>query len=227
MIRFGIVSEVKKGFARVKIEELDGIVTDWLPVLKTKSKSDVESWPLEVNEHVVVAFDQFNEAAVILGAIHNNEDAPDEGESAGKWRKVFSDGTVLEYDKNAHKLNVDVKGDIAAKTTGKASIDATGNVDVKSMATATVQALNVKATATTLVEIEAPAITLKGPVTVTGPLAAAAISTTGGGAITSTGDITTTGVITGGQVKEGAVRLGTHKHIGVQTGGGTSGIPTP
>lgn len=41
------------------------------------------------------------------------------------------------------------------------------------------------------------------------------------------GNISTTGTIEGGTVKQGLIVLGTHKHTGVQTGGGTSGGPTP
>lgn len=42
-----------------------------------------------------------------------------------------------------------------------------------------------------------------------------------------TGNIITSGNIEGGTVKQGTIVLGTHRHTGVQTGGGTSGGPTP
>ncbi len=43
----------KPGFAKVYFEGDDKIVTDWWPVLQRTSLKDKESWPLNVNEHVV------------------------------------------------------------------------------------------------------------------------------------------------------------------------------
>jgi len=51
------------------------------------------------------------------------------------------------------------------------------------------------------------------------------ISAPGGAPIT--GDFEVTGQLKGATVMAGSIGLGTHKHTGVQTGGGTSGTPTP
>lgn len=208
MLKFGIISDVKKGFAKVAFLE-DDLVTDWWPVLVKKSLTDKESWPLEVNEHVACISDENCENGVILGAIYSETDAPDTGEGAGKFRKKFSDGTLIEYDKAAHKLTADVKGSLKAITTGAAEIE--GN--------------EVKAKGTVKIEATAPVINLTGNVVVSGSLVAASIATSGGGAITSSGDISTSGTITGAQIIEGSVRLGTHVHPGVQTGAGSTGGP--
>lgn len=214
MIKFGIISEVKPGFGKVSFEE-DGIVTDFLPVLVRKSKTDKESWPLEVNEHVVCLMEEDMETGVILGAIPNEQDAPDPGEAAGKFRKRFADGTVLEYDSKAHVLTVDVKGQLKAITTGAAEIDAKGPATVKSAVKATVEAL---------------AIELKGNVVVSGSLTAGAISTNtangGTGKLQIAGDIESTGQITATDVKAGSVSLKTHIHPGVQPGSGSTGAPS-
>lgn len=65
------------------------------------------------------------------------------------------------------------------------------------------------------VTIQAPTITLQGNVHTTGTLQQ-------DGAVTANSTITATG-----EVKGKGIPLSTHKHTGVQTGGGTSGPPTP
>lgn len=213
MFKYGIISEVKNGYAKVSFAD-DDIVSDWLPVLVHKSKSDKESWQLEINEHVVCLVDEYCNEGVILGAISSEADSPDPDEGPGKFRKLFSDGTLIEYDKNSHKLTVDVKGELEATTTGKASINA--GTDLEGNAT-------VKAT------IKAPMIELTGNVIVSGTLSAAAISTVpgagGDGKMQIAGDIESTGQISGTDVKAGEISLLTHKHSGVTTGAGVSGTP--
>ncbi len=207
--KLGIVSETKKGYVRVNFIE-DEIVSDWLPVGVRKSMNQKESWPLEINEHVFCMMDEHCEHGVVLCAIHNETDVPDSGESAGKFRKKFSDGTILEYDVNTHKLKADVKGDV--------DIISSTNLSAKSTVKATVESASV--------EIEAAVIALKGNVaitgtaTVSGTITAAGIATVGGGAVTSSGDISTTGdVIAGGK------SLKNHTHGGIQPGGGTTSPP--
>jgi phage baseplate assembly protein V len=215
-LKYGIVSEVKKGFVRVKFEEDDGIVSDWLPALVKKSKTDKESNPLEINEHVVCIMDRYCEEGICLGAIYNEVDTPDPGEAAGKFRKLFSDGTLIEYDKNAHKLTVDVKGTLEAKATGDVSIDTNSNL---------------KGTAGINATIEAPAINLTGNVVVSGSLEAAAIAVAAGGSVSMKdgaklnidGGISTTGEIDASDVKAGTVSLLTHVHPGVQSGPSLTG----
>lgn len=231
MLRYGIISDVKKGFVKVFLEQ-DEIVTDWIPVLVRKSLNDKESFQLEVNEHVVCLMDEKCNEGVCLGAIPNTSDVPDDGEAPGKFRKKFADGTVIEYDRIGHKLTVDVKGELQAKTTGKALIEATGDVEVTTGA-------NVKATAATKAEVTAPNIELTGAVKITGAvqilgaLSAGAISTVAGagggsgaievqGNFSVTGEIAATGQIEGSDVKAGAISLLTHKHTAPSGGGATS-----
>ena len=104
--KYGIVSEVKPGFAKVYFEGDDGIVTDWWPVIQRTSLKDKESWPLNVNEHVACLCDERLEEGVVLGAVYSDADTPDSGATAGKFRQVFEDGALVEYDKAAHKFKV-------------------------------------------------------------------------------------------------------------------------
>ncbi|UAY57284.1 phage baseplate assembly protein V [Arachidicoccus terrestris] len=232
ILKYGLVCEVKPGYAKVNFDDDDDLATDWLPVLVRRSQSDKESWQLEINEHVVCLMINDGDDGVIIGAIYSDEDTPDNGEAAGKFRKLFSDGTLIEYDKTLHKLTASVKGDIAINAAGDAQISAK-NIQAVATQKAAVSAAEIEATGSTSAKIVSPVITLQGAVTVTGALTAATIATTGGGAITSTGDMNITGKIeAGGEIKGGSVvvgdiDLGTHTHSGVTTGAGTSGPPVP
>lgn len=214
--KYGIVCEVKPGFVKVSFEE-DQIVSDFLPVLLRKSKTDKESWPLEINEHVVCIMDESCDEGVCLGAITNTEDTPDPGEGPGKFRKIFADGTFIEYDKNSHELTVDVKGKLTGKTTGEVFIDAGTNLKGNAAVKAIVTAPNIELTG---------AVKITGALLVTGAVTAAGIATTGGGSIVAEGDISTQGGINAtGDIVAGTKSLKTHVHTGVQTGGGVSGPP--
>lgn len=217
MIKYGIISQVEKGRAKVNFEE-DGFVSDLLPVLVRKSKTDKENWQLEVDEHVVCIMDDRCDEGVILGAIVNNIDVPDEEEGAGKYRKRFADGTFIEYNRNTGVLTVDVQGDIIANATGSITAEAQGEIMGKSSVKATIQAPDVTLQGN---------VNVSGTLTVSGALSAASIATSGGGAITATGDITVSGSITAtGAIQSGAISLSEHKHL-APSGGGTTGPALP
>lgn len=216
--KYGIVSEVKPGFAKVWFEE-DDISTDWWPVLMRTSLKDKESWPLNVQEHVVCLCNSHCEDGVILGAIHSEADPVDGGAGPGKFRKVFDDGSVIEYDKTTHKLTANIVGQVEIKAT----------LDIKASSETTITA-----EATVQANIEAPIIQLKGNVTVIGTITAAGISATpmagvpgATGKITAQSDIETTGNIKGADVLAGAISLVSHKHGGVQSGLSSTGPAAP
>lgn len=48
----GIVKAAKPGFARVQFPDLDGLLSDWLPLVVKKSLKDRECLTLDVGEHV-------------------------------------------------------------------------------------------------------------------------------------------------------------------------------
>lgn len=206
-LKYGLVSDVRPGEAKVYFDA-EGFPSDWLPVLVRKSKTDKESWPLEVNEHVICLMTDGCDEGVILGAISNAEDAPDSAEGAGKFRKRFADGTIIEYDKNEHLLTADVKGKLIAKTSGDIVVEAGTGLKATVEGNAEVEAASIKCKATISAEIESVLIKLTGNTKVTGSLEI-------------------NGDLTANTVKAGLVDLAAHKHIGVQTGSGMTGPATP
>jgi phage baseplate assembly protein V len=112
-----------------------------------------------------VLLDAQGEDGVVLGCVNSEVDPPPVA-SADKWHRAFKDGTVIEYDRTAHKLTVDAQGDMTIKASGPIKIEAQ-NVEVQAL-TATVNA-QVKTA------VNAPLIELNAPLTKTGPLLVAGL----------------------------------------------------
>lgn len=218
MLKFGIITEVDatKGLAKVKFDGEDGIVSDWLPMSQAKTKEDKFIIPFDINEHVWCMMDEHVEAGVVGGAIYDESNDDTEGAN-DKIRLQFVGGLFVEFERSSNTLAIGGTGDfnIDIDGTGK------GKVNIKCNEAVIESLTSVEVKAVTEIKLTAPVITCSGALT------AASIATSGAGAITGSGDMNITGIITGGQVKEGTIRLGTHKHIGVTIGGGTSGTPTP
>jgi phage baseplate assembly protein V len=210
MLRFGNVTEVDpaKGYARVTFTD-DGIVSDWLQFITLGAVKDNFSHTFSINEQVACLMDENSEEGVILGAIFNEKTSPIDG-GDGIFRVKFDDDSVIEYNRNSHEYKLDIKG--------KINITAQSEINVN--------AVNANITATAIAKIQAPAIELTGAVAISGGLTVGGtISAPGGGAIS--GNLEVTGQLKGATVTNGTISLGTHKHTGVTTGGGTSGTPIP
>lgn len=196
-LRFGLVTQVDAAVAKARVrfpvdvetEEAgeEGMESHWLAVGHRWSLGAREFVMPTIGEQVACLMDERCRYGVILCGVYSEADTPPEA-PAKAWRREWPDGTILQYDPEAHELLAHVEGTV--------TLEATGDVVVHSDADATVQA---GGTAT----VQAPDIFLDGDVRVSG-------------------DITADGEITAGTIP-----LTTHKHIGVTTGGGTSGTPVP
>ncbi len=119
-IRVGIVDSTNpaKVTARVKIPDLDDLISHDLQVLQRKTRKDKDYWNPDLEEEVLCLFlGNGLERGFVLGALYNKEDKPP-ANSQDKRCIVFEDGTRLEYDRKEHKLTADVKGDAVISTTG-------------------------------------------------------------------------------------------------------------
>lgn len=118
----GIVAQSKPGFARVRFDDLDGMMTDWLPTThaNTQNNKDVEA--LDVGAQVSCLLDARMEDGCILGAHYSEVDAVPVS-SNDKWHKRFADGTTLEYDRSTHSLQVNVVGTIVVKAAESIMLD--------------------------------------------------------------------------------------------------------
>lgn len=160
LLKFGIVTQIDetKALVRVQFQDIDGVLSYWLPVMQLKTLKDKQYWMPDLNEHVVCLLDEHGEEGVVIGAIYSQADAVPVS-SKDKYHVKFEDGTIIEYDRANHKLYADVKGDIEAKATGNATVDIGGNlaatvggeVDISGGSQVTV-------TGATAITLQAPAI---------------------------------------------------------------------
>ncbi|WP_051754559.1 phage baseplate assembly protein V [Thermodesulfobacterium commune] len=128
MIRRGIVVAVdeKTGKVRVQFPDLDGLVSNWLPVVFQKTCKDKHYWMPDVGEYVVVAFDEEGEKSdgYVLGAFYNEKDTVPEVANKDKFFVRFEDGTEIEYDRKSHKLRISVRGDVLIEADGNMTLKA-------------------------------------------------------------------------------------------------------
>lgn len=206
---FGIVTEVDaaRGWARTRLPEYDNLETAFLPVLQRRTHRDKALDLPDVGEQVALLLDLRGEDGVILGAIWSEVDAVPQTEGPDVDVRRYADGTVLRYDRAAHKLTADVQGEIVATCTGKADVTAEGAVRVESK---------------TALTLAAPRIALKGALSMQAYEGSGPTTAEIDGPLTvKRGDVT----VPDNDVKAGDVSLKKHRHGGVDTGGGTSGPP--
>lgn len=207
-LKFGKITEVDeaKGLAKVTFKEDDNLVTRFLPMSMPKTLQDKFIIPYDVNEHVWCIMDEFCEDGVICGAIYDAANQPPGGSATGISMIKFVPNLSLKYDRNSKTLSIegdehfilDISGDVTINCKN-ANVTATEKVTVN---------------ATTEMDITTPLTKIVGDVEITGD-------------VDVTGNITATAKVEGAEVKEGSIRLGTHKHSGVVSGGALSGTPTP
>jgi len=222
MLRFGHITEIdaSKCYARVTFMD-DGIVSAPLQIVTMGALNNKFFHIFDINEQVAVLMDSDSVEGVILGAVFNDGTNPDGGNN-DVFRVKFPDNSSIEYNRGTHEYNIDIKGKVNIISEGETHIEA--------------QIVSVDATMVTIeaeaVTVDATAVTMSGTLTVAGALVAASLvassgGISGGGMTADGGDLSVTGEVSGATVVAGTVDLGTHVHSGVQTGGGTSGPPTP
>ncbi|WP_430735168.1 phage baseplate assembly protein V [Halodesulfovibrio aestuarii] len=199
LVRIGTVHSVdyQKNTARV---EFGQVVTDYLPWLTTRAAGNRTYDSLEVGEQVFVITPPGQALGVIVGVLNQTAyPAPDHSPEVQKT--IYKDGSVISYDRAAHVLAADIKGDVKVVATGNIQVEATQAVDVEAGTTATITAKN---------------INLNGIITLNGPLSQGGGSN--GGNASFKGSLHTTDDITTDSDVVARVSLNSHTH-GCRDGG--------
>lgn len=139
-LRFGKVVGVTGGAARVQLEDGQGMVSAPLPTLQRRVLKDQEIKLPDDGEPVACLFaGQGLEAGVVLGAVYSQA-TPDPEQARQLEFSRFSDGTVIFYDRGAHKFYADIKGDVDLETTGTATVKAEKEILAESLVNITLRA---------------------------------------------------------------------------------------
>lgn len=111
-----------------------------LPTLQRRVLQDQEIKLPDDGEPVAVLFSgQGLEAGVVLGACYSPT-APDPRQQRQLEYSRFSDGTVVFYDREAHKLVAHVEGDAEIETKGTITAKAQKDIRVESATNITLRA---------------------------------------------------------------------------------------
>jgi len=119
----------------VKFPARGDVESWWLEVLQRNTFTNKDNGLPDIGELVAVLLDDKEEAGCILGAVYTEANKPP-SPNANARRVTFGDGTVIEYDRAAHKLKASVQGDIEATATGDAHVTAV-NVHITGATTVT------------------------------------------------------------------------------------------
>lgn len=201
LVRIGTVHSVdyQQNTARV---EFGTVVTDYLPWLTTRAAGNRTYDSLEVGEQVFVITPPGQALGVIIGVLNQSAyPAPDHSPDIQKT--IHKDGSVISYDRAAHVLTADIKGDVKVLATGNIQAEAKKNISAKADKAIAVDA----GTAAT---ITAPKIVLNGQTTVNGSLSQGGGSN--GGTATFNSSLHTTGDITTDSDVKAQVSLNEHTH---------------
>jgi phage baseplate assembly protein V len=229
IVRVGTIKELDEANARVKVD-LGDLTTDWLPWGTARSGGD-RSWSAhEVGEQVML-FAPSGElaAACVMGSIPQDAH-PAPANSKDHTRYEWSDGAFQDYDRAGHHYVLDIPsaGDLTLHVGAATLVLKNSDITAKIGGT-TLKLVDGTATLTTnQLTVNAPQSNFNGNVTISGALSyAGGLTGSGGSGASLNGPLTVVGnVDTTGTLKNNTKDVGsTHKHVGVQTGGGTTGTP--
>ena len=196
LIRIGVVSDIDTEQALCRVQTGE-LVTNWLHWLTPRAGGARTWWAPSVGEQVLLlSLGGELDTAFVLPAIYS-DDFPAPSVSAQAYHIQFPDGAVMEYEPDTGALSV-----TGIKT---ASVVASTSVSVT--------APNVTVKASQKIMLDTPEVVC------TNKLTTGSLEVKQGG--TMTGNISHSG----GSLSSNGIALHTHKHSGVQTGGGNTGAP--
>ena len=124
IIRIGRVSSIdeSKGTARVLFADREDFVSYDMPIVVPFTLSDKMYFMPSIDERVLcVLLPNDQTQGFILGSYYSNDREPPV-QDKNKFHINFEDGTIIEYDKEEHKLKINVQGDIEMSATGTINI---------------------------------------------------------------------------------------------------------
>jgi len=196
LIRIGTVAEVDLDAATCRVNT-SGNVTDWLHWLTSRAGRSRFWWAPSVGEQVLLFSlgGELDTAFVVPGIF--SDDFPAPSASADAVHIAFPDGAVIEYEPKT--------GALLATGIKSATVNASEKVAVTSPL--------IDCVAKTRIMLDSPEVVCTNKL-ITGSLEVKQGGTMTGNVSHSGGSITSNGIV-----------LHTHKHSGVQTGGGNTGGP--
>lgn len=126
MHRAGIVDQVDRPRCRVRVRlpELDELLSGWLQVLQQGTAGRRSNWVPEPGEQVLCLLDEQGDTGFVLGGLYVASAEP----PGPQDQVVFDDGTVVSYDREGKLLRVSCAGEVEIVAAGDAKVKAGGKV---------------------------------------------------------------------------------------------------
>ncbi len=201
-IRLGKIEQVNEATGQVRVRAGE-FLTGWINFATGRAGGDRTWWMPETGEQVVIASPSGDMAqAVVIGTLYQDAH-PAPANSKDKHRTEYADGTIVEYDRAAHRMTTEI---------GPAKITADRTQIVVSIGS-------------TKMTMTAAGTVFDGPVPINGLLTyTQGMAGSGGG---TAANIAGSIQVSGGDVTADGIGLKTHKHSGVQSGSSTSSSSVP
>lgn len=131
MIRLGFVSEIHESNNLIKVKHGD-LETPFIRWFSSSAGETIDYRCPSLNEQCVLlnfaSGNNGSQTVALIGLFSDKYPAP--SLKANEILRVYPDGSKVLYDKDAHKLTIDVKGETEIKTTGKTVVNAGDVVSV-------------------------------------------------------------------------------------------------
>ncbi|MPY07414.1 phage baseplate assembly protein V [Moraxella catarrhalis] len=141
-LQFGEVSEIDPKSHKIKVAlgALDGMVSDWLPVITMEAGGNQFYALPDVGATCVCLMNAGGDGGVVLGVIYNDQDTPPTN-NGELWVKRFSNDTVISHNRQNGQIIVETSGDVIIKSAKQVTLNTpstiiTGNVRVQGKLTA-------------------------------------------------------------------------------------------
>lgn len=130
MLVYGEIVSLNGHYAKVKVNNKNIQETEWYFIPQLSTHSDKSSNIYEIGTEVAAIKTDFYNNGCIVGAIYNRKDtSPSDNKNVKTI--VFSDGSVIEYNKHSHTFTLDVKGKVVInsdKVIINGDLEVSGNV---------------------------------------------------------------------------------------------------
>lgn len=142
IIRVGYVTARQPEKHRVQVQCKDTVnaplTTDWLLCLTPRASQDMQYDLPDIGDQVLCLFLPIGlEQGFVLGAMYGKQTPP--VSNAEKTHRRFKDGSTIEYDRSAHKLDQQIKGMVETNATGDILIKSAGNITIQAAGVVTIQ----------------------------------------------------------------------------------------
>jgi phage baseplate assembly protein V len=168
MLMWGVVAEIDASGAKVRVDA-NGMLTDWILWPELSAGPGVVTWcPPEVGTQVIIGCPDGETANAAVLARYYCEDYDAPADALTVHRTTYADGTVVEYDREAHRYKIDVGTGNVVINCKTAIVTATEKVTIDSPDTEMTGNLKVEKKIeagediTTPADVKAGVISLKG-----------------------------------------------------------------